>query len=105
MSGFQKVAMASAIPPGKDKKIEVGGKQIALFNNKGTFYAIDDRCSHRGGPLSEGELNGTTVTCPWHGASFDVRSGKVLGGPTGQNQGCYQVRLEGQEVQLDGTPR
>src|SRR5262249_34203705 len=49
----------------------------ALFNVEGTFYAIDNTCTHRGGPLGEGELSGDTVTCPWHGAHFNVKTGAV----------------------------
>ena len=101
MGSFVRVATTSEIKPGGAKKVESGGKQIALFNSNGTFYAIDELCTHRGGPLSEGELNGTVVTCPWHGATFDVTSGKVMGGPTVKNQGCYRVQVVGNEVQVD----
>jgi nitrite reductase/ring-hydroxylating ferredoxin subunit len=79
MAGFVKVAKTDEIVPGQGKIIEVGGKKIALFNVEGSFYAIDDTCTHRGGPLSEGVFDGKEITCPWHGATYDVTSGEVLG--------------------------
>src|SRR5690349_13020773 len=77
MSEFVKVARTGDIAPGEGKTVESGGKRIAIFNVDGTLYAIDDTCTHRGGPLSEGVVEGTKVTCPWHGAVFDVTSGTV----------------------------
>jgi nitrite reductase (NADH) small subunit len=68
MAGFVKVAKTDEIVPGQGKMIEVGGKKIALFNVEGSLHAIDDTCTHRGGPLSEGSLEGNQVTCPLHGA-------------------------------------
>ncbi len=75
MAAFTKVATTSEIPKGSGKVVEVGGKTIAVFNCDGTFYAIDNTCKHRGGPLGEGSLSGTSVTCPWHGWEYDVTSG------------------------------
>jgi nitrite reductase (NADH) small subunit len=70
MAAFVKVAKAADVEPGCGKSFEVNGKRIALFNVEGTLYAIADTCTHRAGPLSEGELNGNEVSCPWHGARF-----------------------------------
>ena len=81
MGEFIKVAMVGDIAPGEARGVEAGGKRIALFNIDGTFYAIDDTCTHRCGPLSEGMVMGAEVTCPWHRALFDVTSGAVLGAP------------------------
>ena len=64
---FTKAATIQDVPPGMGKQVSVNGKLIALFNANGAFYAVDDTCPHRGGPLSEGEVQGTEVTCPWHG--------------------------------------
>ena len=69
------VAKKNDVPAGKGIAVEIKGKRIALFNVDGTFYAIDDECTHAGGSLSEGDLYEYTVTCPLHGAEFDVRSG------------------------------
>ena len=63
------------VAPGGSKVVSAGGKQIALFNVGGTFYAMENACAHRGGPLGEGSLDGTTVTCPWHAWEYDVATG------------------------------
>ena len=81
MAGFVKIAKSDEIQSGQGKMIEVDGKKIALFNVDGAFHAIDDTCAHRGGPLSEGDLDRKQVTCPWHGAVFDVTTGEVLRPP------------------------
>lgn len=100
MAGFVKVATTGEVAPGEAKKVEVGGKTIALFNVGGTYYAIDDTCPHRGGPLSEGEVEGDAVTCPWHGATFKVTSGDVLGGPSRAGVSCYPVRVSGADLEI-----
>jgi nitrite reductase/ring-hydroxylating ferredoxin subunit len=99
MANFVKVAALADVPPGSGKCVEAGGKQIALFNVGGTLHAIDNTCLHRGGPLGEGELEGTIVTCPWHGWQYDVR--------TGENEfdraialRTYEVRVEDGEVKI-----
>ena len=69
MAQFVKVASTADLAPGEARCVEVSGKKIALFNLEGSFYAIDDTCTHRGGPLSEGEVSGEEVTCPWQAPS------------------------------------
>ena len=101
MPEFVKVATTDEIAPGHAKLIEAGGKKIALFNVAGSFYAIDNSCTHVGGPLCEGELDGAEVTCPWHGAAFDVTSGAVLGPPAGAPVSRYNVRIEGSDVAVE----
>ncbi len=81
--------------------VEVSGKKIALFNVEGSFYAIDDTCTHRGGPLSEGSLDGKQVTCPLHGAIYDVTSGEVLGPPAPKGVARYNVRVEGENIEVE----
>ena len=81
--------------------VGVGGKHIALFNIGGSYYAIDDTCTHRGGPLSEGAVRGTTVTCPWHGAQYDLKSGGVLGPPAPQGVASYKVVVEDDDVRIE----
>ena len=75
MADFTRVASASEIPAGTGKVVQAGGKTLAVFNCDGTFYATENACKHRGGPLGEGSLSGTTVTCPWHGWEYDVTTG------------------------------
>ena len=74
------VANADEIPAGTGKTVFAGEKAIALFNVSGKFYALDNTCPHRGGPLGEGELDGCILTCPWHGWQFDVTTGESTSG-------------------------
>jgi 3-phenylpropionate/trans-cinnamate dioxygenase ferredoxin component len=101
MAGFVKVAKTDEIVPGQGKMIEVGGKKIALFNVEGSVHAMDDTCTHRGGPLSEGILDGKQVTCPWHGAIYDVTTGEVLGPPAPKGVARYNVRVEGSDIEVE----
>jgi nitrite reductase/ring-hydroxylating ferredoxin subunit len=101
MGTFHKVAEVKDLAPGSCNAIELGGQQIALFNIGGTFYAIGDACTHRGGSLSEGKLEGNKVTCPLHGAAFDVTTGKNLTPPAPVAVPSYKVRVEGNEVQVE----
>ena len=101
MAGFVKVAKTDEIAPGQSKMVEINGKKIALFNVAGSFYAIDDTCTHRGGQLSEGVLDGKEVTCPWHGAMFDVTTGEVLGPPAPEGVSRYNARLEGDNIEVE----
>ena len=73
-----KVAVRAEVPPGGKKLVDLDGRAIALFNVDGRFYAIDDVCTHDGGPLAEGDLDGAEIRCPRHGARFDVRTGRPL---------------------------
>ena len=101
MGQFVKVAKIGDIAPGEGKAVEAGGKTIALFNLAGTFYAIDDTCTHRGGPLSEGIVEGTEVTCPWHRAVFDVTTGAVVAMPAQQDVARYAVRVIGDDIEVE----
>ena len=101
MPEFVKVATVDEVPAGQAKLVEVNGQEIALFNVGGSFHAIDNTCTHVGGPLCEGELAGVEVTCPWHGAVFDVTSGQVLGPPAGSSVNRYNVRVDGPDVEIE----
>ncbi len=101
MAEFRTLAKVSDVPPGQLKHIELeSGTQVCLANVDGTFYAIGGECTHMGGPLGEGELEGTTVTCPWHSGEFDVTSGAVLGPPPEGPEPGYEVRVQGEDVQV-----
>jgi nitrite reductase/ring-hydroxylating ferredoxin subunit len=78
---FVDVAKVDEIPAGKTKHVEIDGKEIMIANVNGKFYALDDRCGHMNALLSMGNLTGNIVTCPFHGAKFDVTSGKKLSEP------------------------
>src|SRR5437870_203177 len=100
MAQFIKIASTTDLAPGEAKCVEVAGKKIALFNLDGTFFAIDDTCTHRGGPLSEGEVSGEEVTCPWHGAVYNIKIGEVLGPPAPRGVASYAVRVQGSDVEV-----
>jgi 3-phenylpropionate/trans-cinnamate dioxygenase ferredoxin subunit len=91
---FVKLAGTADVAPGQVKVYEVRGRRIALCNVEGTFYAIDDVCTHDGGPLDQGELEGHQIECPRHGARFDVRSGRALALPAVMPVRSYPVRVE-----------
>jgi nitrite reductase (NADH) small subunit len=97
---FVCVAKATEIAPGQIREVQLEGTTIAVANVGGRFHAINNTCLHRGGPLGQGSLQGNVVTCPWHGWSFDVTSGK-----TTHNQAagvpCYPVELRGEDVYVD----
>ena len=101
MARFVKVARTDEIAPGQGKMVEVSGKKIALFNLEGSFYAIDDTCTHRGGPLSEGEIEGEQVTCPLHGAIYNIKSGEVLGPPAPKGVARYNVQVAGTDIEVE----
>lgn len=97
MPGFVKMATLDELPTGGSKEVEHEGRIYALFNVDGAIHAIDGICPHQGGPLADGALEGTSVTCPWHGWQFDVCTGKTsLGAKI--KQAVYEVKVEGQDV-------
>lgn len=101
MGAWTTVAQTAELAPGQAKAIESNGHAIALLNVDGTYYAIGNECTHVGGPLAEGSVAGGMVTCPWHGASFDVQTGKVLSPPAAEDVPTYPVRVEGTEIQIE----
>ena len=101
MGELIKVATLSDVPPGTCRQVDAAGRPVAVFNVGGTIYAIGGTCTHRGGPLGEGELDKTVVTCPWHGAQFDVTNGQVVGPPAGESVPAYRVVVEGEDIAVD----
>ena len=104
---FVRASGRSEIPPGSVKLVTVDGKDLVFANVDGTFYAMDNWCTHEQGNLSEGQLDGNVLTCPDHGAQFDVKTGKVIIGPDEQPAGsispekAYAVKVEGDDVMVD----
>ncbi len=98
---FVKVSRADEVRPGEAKRIDVAGRSLALFNLNGRFHTIDDACSHRGGSLSEGQIEGDTVVCPWHGARFSVVTGAVLALPGRSALRSYPTRVNGEDVEVE----
>ena len=95
------VVQIDELEPGQAKLIEVEGKEIALFNCDGNYYAVDNECTHVGGPLCEGEIEGETVTCPWHGAEFDLKTGEALSPPAEESVNTYKLHIDGDLIKIE----
>ncbi|MCL4531439.1 MAG: non-heme iron oxygenase ferredoxin subunit [Chloroflexi bacterium] len=101
---YLEIAPASELPPGERLFVDIEGKPIVIFNIAGQFFSIADVCSHDDGPVGEGELEDHKITCPRHGAQFDVRTGKVLQMPAVVDIPAYPVKVVDGMIQL-GIPR
>jgi nitrite reductase/ring-hydroxylating ferredoxin subunit len=104
---FVKVAETSEIPAGKMKMVKLEDKEVLVANVNGNYYAIANRCTHRGGDLSKGSLEGNIVTCPLHSSKFDVTTGKAVSGPKiaffrakTNDEPSFEVKIEGNDVML-----
>lgn len=100
---FYAVADVSEVPNGQRIFLSIGEENIVVFNIAGKLFAMGDVCTHDGGPLGEGELDGYQVICPRHGARFDVRSGRALTLPAVQDAPYYPVRISGSDIEV-GIP-
>jgi 3-phenylpropionate/trans-cinnamate dioxygenase ferredoxin subunit len=98
MPDFVRVASVSEVPDPGRKLVELDDRLVVLIHTAGHFYCIDDVCTHDGGPLSEGELDGYAIICPRHGAKFDVRNGRALTMPATQPTVAHEVKVVGQDV-------
>ena len=101
MPKLVKVAEAKEVAPGMGKVVGAEGRSIALFNVAGAFHAIDNTCTHEGGPLGEGALVGVVVTCPWHNTEFNVRTGAALGPLTDEGVRSFPVQVQGNHVLVE----
>ena len=102
--GYQKVAIKKDLKEGGMLKVEVLGKSVLLSMINGEVYAIDAVCSHEGGPLEDGILDGFEVECPWHGSRFDVRTGEVRNPPADIPQMAYEVKIDGDGIMIKEKP-
>ncbi len=100
MADYITVATTDELKPGERIVVEAKDHYIGIFNVDGKYYAIEDVCTHDDGPLAEGELNGTVIECPRHGAQFDITTGKVLRFPAITPVPRYEVRVQDGEVQI-----
>lgn len=100
MGSFRTVAKTSDIAPGAMKAVDLDGEEVVVANVDGVFFAFSNTCTHKGGPLADGELAGETVTCPWHATVFNVKSGEPLEGPAMSPVSTYEVRIEGDGIQI-----
>jgi 3-phenylpropionate/trans-cinnamate dioxygenase ferredoxin subunit len=98
MSDFEPVAKVSEIPDPGRKLVEIDERLVVVFHAAGHFYAIDDVCTHDGGPLGEGDLEGFAIACPRHGAKFDIRDGRALTMPATRATAAHEVKVVGDDV-------
>lgn len=96
-AGRTKVASIGEVREGEPRVVDVEGRSIAVFNVAGQFYAIDNLCPHRGGPLGEGDVEGKIVVCPWHAWRWDVTTGANANNPA-VRVACYAVTVEGGNI-------
>jgi nitrite reductase/ring-hydroxylating ferredoxin subunit len=94
VSRARRVASLEEVPAGQPKLVELDGTRIVLARLGDAVYALGDTCTHRGGPLSQGRLNGGRLACPWHGWMYDVRTGQCLFPGRGASVPAYPVRIE-----------
>jgi len=95
---FVKVADIKEILPSKMKEVQVDGENICIANVEGKYYAIGSICTHEGGPLADGTLEGYEVECPWHGSKFDVRTGEVTNPPASEPEPSYEIKVDGNSI-------
>jgi len=101
---YLEIAPASELPNGERLFVEIEGKQIVIFNIAGQFFSIADVCSHDDGPVGEGDIEGYNITCPRHGAEFDVRTGKVTSMPAVVDIPAYPVQVRDGNIFI-GMPK
>jgi 3-phenylpropionate/trans-cinnamate dioxygenase ferredoxin subunit len=100
MSDWITVARSDEIAPGEWRVADVDGTQVVVFNRDGEYYAIEDVCTHDGGQLTGGRVEGDEIVCPRHGARFCIRTGEALSAPAYEPTASFPVRVEDGHVQV-----
>ena len=95
---FVKVAESNDIQPSNMLEVDLEGESVCIANVGGRYYAIGNVCTHEGGPLADGRLEGYEVECPWHGSKFDIRTGKVTNPPADEPESTYEVKVDGNNI-------
>jgi glycine betaine catabolism B len=95
---FVKVASTNDVQPSQMKAFQVNGAEVCIANVDGKYYAINNICTHEGGPLADGRLDGFEVECPWHQSRFDMRTGEVIEPPASEPELAYEVKVEGNNI-------
>lgn len=104
-AGFLAVASVGDVPPGWVLRTFAGGRDIALAHQNREFYALDNSCTHAGGPLAPNRLSpACTLQCPWHGGVFDVKTGEVVSGPPKKAARTYPVEVHDGRVYVSIEP-
>lgn len=101
MGTFVKVAEHGELGEDSAKLVEIEGRKIALIRTGDKYYALDNTCTHRGGPLAEGFVTSGEVQCPWHGAHFDLKTGAATRPPAAHAVTAYPVRVEGNDIEIE----
>lgn len=101
VAGYIRVASVSELIDGEGLCVEVQGLRIALFKIGDDVFALGDTCPHQEGPLSDGVVEDGQVTCPWHGARFDIKTGRCLAPPADEEVPSYPVRVIGNDVEIE----
>lgn len=96
-----RAALLADVEPGRPRLVELGGTRVVLARVGDAVYACADECVHQGGPLSEGRLSGPRLACPWHGWTYDVRTGQCVFPQRGGSVPSYPVRIDGGEIWID----
>ncbi len=100
MPEFVRVASTSEVPPGEMKIVEVNDKEVVIANIDGKLVCFSNECTHRGGPMGEGVLEGDVVECPFHAGQFNVVTGEVVGPPPDEPLPTYEVKVDGDDVSV-----
>ena len=101
MAQYVKVAKKSELPENAGTCLEVEGHRIALFHVDGEIYALDELCPHEQAPLSDGEIENCEIACPWHGATFNLKTGECTGPPADEDLARYNVRVVGDDIEVE----
>jgi nitrite reductase/ring-hydroxylating ferredoxin subunit len=100
MAEFARVLSTADLPTGEMRIVDLDGEEVVVANVGDAFCAFSNLCTHEGGPLGEGELDGDVVTCPWHFTRFNVRTGEVIDGVTDEAVPVYGVEVKGGDIML-----
>ena len=104
MAEFIKVCSKNDVQPGRGKTVTIKGKEIAILNDKGKFYAIDNTCAHVGGSLGDGDCNNKVVTCPLHSWEYNLETGENTFDPS-VKLNTYEVKLQGNDILISSKPK
>ena len=99
--GFIKLASTDDAKPNSMMGITINDQKILLANLNGAYYAIGDKCMHRGCQLSKGKLQGETVVCPCHGSTYDLKTGNFVKGPTKKPEPAYELKVENNDIMIN----
>jgi nitrite reductase/ring-hydroxylating ferredoxin subunit/uncharacterized membrane protein len=102
---FVPVLAEAELPENELRRVEANGVPVLLARRDGTIYALAETCSHMGGPLSEGRLEGDSVRCPWHGSRFSLEDGRVLDSPATFPQPCFEIRVNNGQIEVRAIDR